>query len=465
MIAYCVNMILCSALLFLFYKMLLEKERMHAFKRFYLFFSIVVSLVAPLVTISFNVPQPLFVLEYVSKEPADFIEGQSTIAITGNPDKTMILLTAIYLAGVAFGLFRFIKTVFKLIKRVRKATPIRFYEGRLVLLEENILPHSFLSTIFLNKEAFLKGRIENEILVHEMAHIKQYHSFDILIVQLIKCIFWFNPIYILYLRTIQLNHEFLADEAVLRSSGNPLSYQNLLLQRVSGKSFALTSQFNYSIIKKRLVMITKTKHPQTQLVKKLVAISFFLITAFLFTTKKMMAQKVESTKSKTEVPSTKEGVSAQLISEYEAILAKHQNTSDKNHSINLSLSKEEKERLFTIYTMMSKEQQEKQTIGFAAKPPLNSKKTLTEEQLQTWLDSKKYFVRIDGWKKDNRELKNYKASDFDYYDFYKPNKGSTDYGKYEAQINLVTREAYARNAKAWSEQGPYLLVTFTRRIK
>jgi beta-lactamase regulating signal transducer with metallopeptidase domain len=438
---------------------------MHAFKRFYLFFSIVVSLVAPLITISFNVTQQSFVFEYISKEPADFIEGQSTIAITENLDKTILLLIAIYLVGVAFGLFRFIKTVFVLIKRMGKETSILFYESRLVLLDENILPHSFLNTIFLNKETFLKGKIENEILVHELAHIKQYHSFDILIVQLIQCIFWFNPIYILYLRTIQLNHEFLADEAVLRSSGNPLSYQNLLLQKISGKSFALTSQFNYLIIKKRLVMITKTKHPQTQLVKKLIAISLFLITAFLFTTKEMMAQKVESTKSKNEVPSTKEGASAELVNEYEAILTKHQNTSDKRHSINLSLSKEEKERLYTIYTMMSKEQQEKQTIGFAAKPPLNSKKTLIEEQLQTWLDSKKYFVRIDGWKKDNGELKNYKASDFDYYDFYKPNKGSTDYGKYEAQINLVTKEAYARNAKAWSEQEPYLLVTFTRRKK
>jgi beta-lactamase regulating signal transducer with metallopeptidase domain len=328
--------------------MLLEKERMHAFKRFYLFFSIVVSLIAPLVTISFNVPQQSFVLEYISREPADFIQVPSTIAITENPDKTMILLTAIYLVGVAFGFFRFIKTVFKLIKRMGKAS-ILFYEGKLVLLEENILPHSFLNTTFLNKEAYLKGRIENEILLHELAHIKQYHSVDILFVQFIQCIFWFNPIYILYLRTIQLNHEFLADEAVLRSSGNPLTYQYLLLQKVSGKSFALTSQFNYSIIKKRLVMITKTKHPQTQLVKKLVAISLFLITAFLFTTKEMIAQKVESTNSKIEAPSTKEGASQELINEYEAIIAKHQNTSDKNHAINASLSKEEREIVCDLY--------------------------------------------------------------------------------------------------------------------
>ena len=113
---------------------------------------------------------------------------------------------------------------------------------------------------------------------------------------------------------------------------------------------------------------------------------------------------------------------------------------------------------------MSKEQQDKQITGFLPKPPVKEKLRPTETQLKEWIDTKKYFVRINGRKIKNSQLANHKPSDFDYYDFYKPNKGSTDYGKYVAQINLMTKEAYARYVKEWNKEKLWGPVVFVKRL-
>src|SRR5690606_39098385 len=83
-------------------------------------------------------------------------------------------------------------------------------------------------------------------------------TLDILFIEALKTIFWFNPLLYFYKKAIQLNHEFLADEAVLNTNHNTAGYQNLLLQLTSGSTVALASNINFSITKKRFIMMTKT---------------------------------------------------------------------------------------------------------------------------------------------------------------------------------------------------------------
>jgi len=460
MITYCINTILCSALLLLLYKILLENEKMHVFKRGYLCISVIVSFTAPLITIPIQEPQQSLPLEYVVHESVELITTQSTIIAEKAPGKMAILLAAIYFLGLTVCLFKLIKTIYRLIQKATMTKSVPFYEARLVLLEGDVLPHSFLNNIFLSKEAYVKEQIEKDILVHELAHVKQYHSLDILVVQLVQCIFWFNPFYILYLRAIQLNHEFLADESVLRSSENPVSYQYLLLQKSSGgKRYALTSSFNYFIIKKRLVMIAKHTSRKTQWLFSMTAVFISLLIISLFVSKETVAQKAEpAVESKTEVPST-EGASAQEMTEYETMAAKYPISEYRK------LSMEQKDRMYVLFTKMTKEQKERQLVIVRPRPILvaKAKKTVTDDQLKNWVDSKKYFVRIDGYKIENSVLENYHGSDFSYYDYYKPTKKATDYGKYEAQINLVTNKTFDKNneyikrPKTGSEQSEYVL--------
>jgi bla regulator protein blaR1 len=466
MVPYCINTIICSGLLFFLYKALIENEKMHVFKRFYLLFSIAISLTVPLITISFysEANQPV-ALQYFSNEPVDFIMEQSPVRVEEQTNKIIVFVIIAYVSGLMISLFRFVKKVSYFSKAHKGAEQILFNQAILVLLQEEVVPHSFMNSIFLNKQEFKNRLIQDEILQHELTHVKQLHSLDVLFVQLLQCIFWFNPFFIFYKRAIQLNHEFLADESVVKSSKKPLSYQYLLLNKASGNNmFSLASQFNYSIIKKRLVMITQETSPRIALLKKMAIIPLLAMTVFLFAKKETIAQQAETTKTGTEVPSTKEGVSQELLNEYESILSKYRNDDDKTQPYYSYIPEKEKNRLIDIYKMMSKEQQDKQTTGFLPTPPVKEKRHPTEMQLKEWVDAKRYFVRIDGWKIKNSQLDDYKPSDFDYYDFYEPNKGATDYGKYDAQINLMTKEAYARYAKAWGKETLMGPIIFIKRL-
>jgi beta-lactamase regulating signal transducer with metallopeptidase domain len=468
MIQYGLNIIICSGLLFLLYKVLLENEKMHVFKRFYLLFSVLLSLIAPLITISFSsAPDHNIALQYLSKEPVDFIISEPLAPVKDDKNVMLLLPIIIYLLGLALALFRFFKKLSCFIIKTTKNEQLLFSQARLVLVDKEIIPHSFLNKIFLSASAYKNNKIESEIIAHELAHVKQQHSLDILFTRLIQCFYWFNPFFIFYARAIQLNHEFLADEAVVRSSKDPVSYQYLLINSPSMKShFSLASQFNYSIIKKRLVMIARTTSRQKLVIKALVAICLFAGAGLLFASKETAAQVATPPIQKKEVPSTKEGASPQMINEYEAIVDRYR-VADAQGSTRFkdfpNLSEPEKKRLWEIYQMMTKEQQEKQELGFRPKPPIMQKIYPTNVQLKEWVDAKKYFVRINGYRVKNSQLNNYQASDFNYYEFYKPNKGSTDYGKYYAQVNLITKESYAKYVEYWEKEPPFLLVVFVQR--
>jgi hypothetical protein len=77
-------------------------------------------------------------------------------------------------------------------------------------------PCCFFSNIYLNRDDYLKGRIDKELFDHELEHVRQSHTIDIILIELLKILYWFNPVHILYDRAIRINHELLADNEVLR---------------------------------------------------------------------------------------------------------------------------------------------------------------------------------------------------------------------------------------------------------
>jgi bla regulator protein BlaR1 len=132
---------------------------------------------------------------------------------------------------------------------------------RIVLSQKKILPYSFFQYIIVNKTEYEKGQIDYELIIHEQAHCQQYHSIDILFIEIIKIIFWFNPIIWILKKEMQLNHEYLADTKVLQTKSLK-SYQDILLNLVfRNNSTYLASNFNYSLTKKRLIMMTKNNSP------------------------------------------------------------------------------------------------------------------------------------------------------------------------------------------------------------
>jgi hypothetical protein len=112
----------------------------------------------------------------------------------------------------------------------------------------------------LNRDDYINGRIEKELLYHELEHVKQSHTIDIILIELVKIFYWFNPVHVLYDKAIRINHEYLADKGVISDDYDIESYIEKLIGFIVGKSnIPLTSGSNHSFTKKRLLMMTKAK--------------------------------------------------------------------------------------------------------------------------------------------------------------------------------------------------------------
>jgi beta-lactamase regulating signal transducer with metallopeptidase domain len=270
--------------LLLFYHLALEKEKMHQFNRFYLLFGIVFSLSLPFITIEI-IEETIAPIQqtytYVAQENLKATEIKETI------DYTPIILWSLYGLITSILLFRYIRNILKIESNIKTNPIVEYKNAKLVLLEEQTPPHTFLNYIFLNKADYQNRKIDEELYTHELIHVNQKHTFDVLMIETIKTIFWFNPIFIFYKKAIQLNHEFLADEKVVQSHNNVPFYQNLLLSKANANpTYYLVSNLTYSVTKKRLVMMTKETTLSKSILKKLVLIPFLSGLVFISCVKK-----------------------------------------------------------------------------------------------------------------------------------------------------------------------------------
>ncbi len=279
MIVYLLKFVCCSSLFLLVYYLLLEKEKINRFNRFYLLSVIVLSFLIPIIH-AHQLPDESGV-RYTTKLIEASILNQTAFQTTDTtvPEmpnvETCIWVCYLFISIIL--LFRFLKNLFRLYLTVINNPVIDHHHAKLVLTKETILPYSFLNYVFVNRDDFKGNAIENEILTHELAHVSQKHSIDILLIELMLVIAWINPLLFFYRRAIRLNHEFLADEAVTRIFDLRL-YRSLLFKKVYLKStISLSSSFNYSLTKKRLLMMTK-KTPRLRALLK----QFALIPVFAF---------------------------------------------------------------------------------------------------------------------------------------------------------------------------------------
>lgn len=272
MFIYLLKMIACSAAFYGLYMLLFRNEKMLVFNRFYLLLSLIISFTIPLIT--FTV--------YTSN---DVIYRAGSVKESHNGiDDAMMALAIIGLLGSLLLLVRFIKNLIKLKKRMGATKRFVNFRGtRVVLLDEPVVPHSFLNTIFLNNEEYQGRCIEAEVLEHEWAHVKQKHSWDILFIELLQIFCWFNPLIYLYKQSIKINHELLADAAVVKELDNMRSYQHILLQRAGAQaSLALASSFHFFITKKRIIMLQKKVNPVSAGLKAMLCLPLLVLLVFIF---------------------------------------------------------------------------------------------------------------------------------------------------------------------------------------
>lgn len=302
MMFYVLSVALILAGCLVFYKLLLQNETFFPLNRFVLLICLALSFGLPLIPVpqqwSFrkaNVEVPAVIdngrIPAVDvPQPTPTVQSKATIS-TGNEQqksffKDISLLKVLFWAywlGVIVFAVNFLFQLCVLLYRAYSRPVIRDGRFRIVELAGNQAPCSFGNNIFINPEKY-DWDTYNQIILHEKIHIQQGHSYDILIAELALVFQWFNPFAWMYRKAMEDNLEFLTDNELLANSDiEPSSYQ-MSLVKVSAPHFpaSLTTNYNQSILKKRLVMMNAKKSNVNSTWKYLFIVPLLLVfVAFL----------------------------------------------------------------------------------------------------------------------------------------------------------------------------------------
>ena len=289
---YIYKMIALSAIFILLYFVFLEKEKNHHFKRFYLLISAFFSVLVPLLSIPYG---SIEVVERINQNNSELMSLPETKLVESSIFTTENILWAIYIVGFSLLFLKFSWGIFKLIKEIKFSEKIKQDHYQFILKQNKFTPYSFWNAIFLNKSDFLEGKIDYKIILHEKAHVNQKHSIDVIFIEIMLCVFWFNPAFYFYRKAIVTNHEFLADEAVLSQNKDIISYQKLILDELISEKILFTHPFNLHNTKKRIVMMTN-KLTKIAKMKSYLTLPISALLFFAFVEK--VPAKIENTVNK-----------------------------------------------------------------------------------------------------------------------------------------------------------------------
>jgi hypothetical protein len=298
---YLLKSILCFAILLAFYKVALESLSIHKFKRFYLLAILPCAFIIPSITFTTYI-EP--VLDFGTYDPTSGMTPPyfpAEMVIEEEPTNYLpIILWSFYSLGASIFAIKFCRNLYKITSRIKSHQKVKTRSFINVLIQKLTVPHTFFYYIFLNKEAFENQQIPKEVLLHEETHAKQLHSIDILLIELFQILFWFNPLIYFYKKSIKLNHEFLADAAVLDQGISKPEYQNILLAFSSNAHQPLANAINYSLIKKRFTVM-KTQSSKTSIwIRSTLLLPSLDILLFSFSNKKEVIKDIK-TNNNTEV--------------------------------------------------------------------------------------------------------------------------------------------------------------------
>lgn len=249
------------------YILFLRKETFLRLNRLFLLISVLFSLVLPFLKFRIYEPKSIMLAEvtvtpYRNLMEAVTIYGQDLSGAVVQSISSSKLIIFVYLAGLVFFLGRLIFRLVQIAVVIFK-NPVHQIGGvKFVSVNNDFSPFSFLGYIFVNPYRRRESGYE-KIIAHEIEHIKQGHSFDVLILEIMTVFQWFNPFMWLLKRVIRENHEYLADRAVLNSGISVAHYKKLLLNQVVGIQFDMVNSFNSSLVKKRIKMISRIKSSKT----------------------------------------------------------------------------------------------------------------------------------------------------------------------------------------------------------
>ena len=275
-----------TILFYLVYWFFLRHETYHNANRWFLLSALFTSVLIPLFPVQYTLlveqgnASNLFVAIPDSFKNIPVINGQDQAPIGSIDWQQAILL--VYFTGATIFLLRLLTQTIILIQLMFK-NRIKPKEGiHIVENEKYGLPFSFFNVVFINPKFHTQENLQ-EILAHEKVHIREKHWFDLLFIELLTVIFWFNPFIWFFERSIKQNHEYLADKGVL-AQGHPVGrYQALLINQLMGMQIiGVTNNLNFALNTNRLKMMTKTKTSRLGRIKFMWALPAIALLMFAF---------------------------------------------------------------------------------------------------------------------------------------------------------------------------------------
>ncbi|MBQ3631388.1 MAG: M56 family metallopeptidase [Prevotella sp.] len=289
------------AVFYLFYRLLLARETTHSLNRAVLLLGIVLSAVLPMCIITIHKAAPTIPLagrgDWLLLPSAPPAEGLSTPLSLGEGLETRLLgeglgvrlLAVILLTGIIIRLLYFAKGIWRLNRMIRGGERHTLPSGTHVcVVDAPIAPFSWMRTIVLSSAdwylSLSEGSSEAPILAHEEAHVRHRHSYDVVVVELLTALQWFNPVVWFLRQELRILHEYEADASVLSHGFNESQYIHLLMQKATGiQACALANGIHTQKTKKRILMMLKTKSKRTAWLKALYIVPIAIVSLAMTT--------------------------------------------------------------------------------------------------------------------------------------------------------------------------------------
>lgn len=251
-LTYQLKVAIALSVFYMFYRLLLSKETFHRVNRIVLLATALLSFLLPFCVIT---------LHDVVVIPAGAVAeaGTAAGAVAEGHFIWTIVLTILFFIGVAAVLANVLVSVISIRKIINRGSRQEIAGGiDLIITEDKTASFSWMKYIVISSEDYRGGC--SQILMHERAHIELRHSWDLLFVDIITAVQWFNPAIWMLKGDLRMLHEFEADDAVLRSGVNMKEYQYLLIRKsLGGSGYSLVNNFNHSTLKQRISMMLNKK--------------------------------------------------------------------------------------------------------------------------------------------------------------------------------------------------------------
>jgi len=259
LITYILELNLVITGLFLVYRAVFSRDANFSARRIILVLAMLCAFIMPLLNVSIHHPASDVKLQVFSLEELVFKtnqDGQTVGGPTGGGQSWMISILLYAYLLVSSIIFLRLLVMIGSIYIEKSRSELIWVRGILARKSKKLHASSFFSALFIDPDQ-LEAGMEKELLEHELCHIRHWHSIDRILAEILLAFGWINPVTWMFRKSVVENHEYQADNLVIKQGTDQVSYSlNLLNQYIGSASFSISNQFSHQL-KKRIIMLEK----------------------------------------------------------------------------------------------------------------------------------------------------------------------------------------------------------------